>query len=101
MLYIWAESVGKDKYNSRWEEGVFVGIREESGEIFVGIEKGVTKARASRRKGNEKERWSTENVRSVGGISWEPISGREGIDIKSSVNLTKDELSRRRISAPT
>ena len=25
VLYIRAESIGKDKYNSRWEEGVFVG----------------------------------------------------------------------------
>ncbi len=27
----------------------------------------------------------------MGGIQWEPIPGREGIEIKSSVNLPKDE----------
>jgi hypothetical protein len=27
----------------------------------------------------------------VGGVPWEPIPGREGIEIKSSVNLPKDE----------
>ena len=36
VLYLRAESVGKDQYTSRWEEGVFVGTREESGEIIVG-----------------------------------------------------------------
>ncbi len=54
VLYIKAESVGKDKYNSRWEEGVFIGVREESGEIIIGTEKGVIKARAFRRRGSEK-----------------------------------------------
>ena len=39
VMYIRAESVGKDKYNSRWEEGVFVGVREESGEVIIGTEK--------------------------------------------------------------
>ncbi len=91
VMYIRAESVGKDKYNSRWEEGVFLGIREESGEIIVGTEKGVIKARAFRRKGSEAERWSRDNVKSVGGIPWEPIPGREGIEIKSSVNLPRDD----------
>ncbi len=37
VLYPMSESVGKDKYNSRWEEGVVVGIREESGELIVGL----------------------------------------------------------------
>ncbi len=50
VLYIRAESVGKDKYNSRWEEGFFLGVREESGEIIVGTKEGVIKARAFRRK---------------------------------------------------
>ena len=39
VMYIRAESVGNDKYNSRWEEGVFVGVGEESGEVIIGTEK--------------------------------------------------------------
>ena len=65
VMYIRAESVGKDKYNSRWEEGVFIGVREESGELIIGTEKGVIKARAFRRKASEKERWSQENVKGI------------------------------------
>jgi hypothetical protein len=91
VRYIRAESVGKDKYNSRWEEGVFLGVREESGEIIVGTKEGSIKARAFRKKGSEGERWSRDNVKSVGGIPWEPIPGRDGIEIKSSVNLPRDE----------
>ncbi len=56
IMYIVSDSVGKDKRNTRWEDGVFVGIRERSGEILIGTSKGVVKARAFRRKGTEGER---------------------------------------------
>ena len=85
VLYIRSESVGQDKYNSGWGEGAFIGVREESGEPIVGTEQGVIKARAFRRRGSEKERWLKGHVKSVGGIPWEPIPGREGVEIKSSV----------------
>ncbi len=91
VLYIRSESVGQDKYNSGWGEGAFIGVREESGEPIVGTEQGVIKARAFRRRGSEKERWLKGHVKSVGGIPWEPIPGREGIDMKSPVTLPRDE----------
>ena len=31
-----AKSVGKDKFDSRWETGIWLGIREESGENIIG-----------------------------------------------------------------
>ncbi len=31
-----AETVGKDKFNTRWTEGIYVGHREESNEIIIG-----------------------------------------------------------------
>ena len=93
VVYVKAESVGKDKYNSRWEEGVFVGIREGPGEIIIGND------RAFRRRGYDKERWSTDDVKRVGGVPWEPIPGREGIEIKPSVNLPRGETELRRTEA--
>ncbi len=65
----------------------------------MGTSKGVVKARAFRRKCSERERWSKEEVKSVGGVPWEAIPGREGIGIKSSVNLPRDETEIRRTEA--
>ena len=76
----------------------FLGIREESGELIIGTDKGVIKARAFRRRGSDEERWSSDKIRSVGGVPWEPVPGREGIEIKSSVNLPKDESEVRKRS---
>ena len=89
-MYIVSDSVGKDKLNSRWEDGVFVGIRERSGEILIGTHKGVVKARAFRRKGTEKERWNNDEIEKCTGLPWEPVPGREGIEVKSSVNERRD-----------
>ncbi len=86
VLYIRAESVGKDKYNSRWGEGLLLGVREGSGEVIVGTKEGVIKARAFRKRGSEGERWSRDDVKGVGGIPWEARTGREGIEIKSPVD---------------
>ena len=57
-MYLKAESVGKDKAESRWEEGIYVGIRDESGEMLIGTEKGIIKARSFRRYGREEDRWN-------------------------------------------
>ena len=39
IRYIRPNSVGKAKFETRWEEGIFMEIRDESGEIVVGTEK--------------------------------------------------------------
>ena len=69
------ESEGKDKGESRWGEGVFLGVKEESGEIIIGIGKGVVKARTFRRFGSEEERWRMEKVVEMKGTPWELIPG--------------------------
>ena len=35
VLYIMPKSDGRDKYDSRWEEGIWLGVDEESGEYRV------------------------------------------------------------------
>ena len=57
IWFLRPESVGKDKLDTRWENGIFVGLREESGEIFVSNEQGVIKIRSylQRPKGREME----------------------------------------------
>ena len=39
----------KDKLDVRWESGIWLGVRDESGEVVIGTEKGVLKTRSFRR----------------------------------------------------
>ena len=50
VWYLKPKSVGKDKLHSRWGEGVWFGVREESGETLIGTREGVIKVRTFRRK---------------------------------------------------
>ena len=49
IMFLRAKSVGKDKFDSRWEKGIWLGIREESGENIIGTKDGVLKARSIKR----------------------------------------------------
>ncbi len=40
-----ALSVGKDEYDVRWKEGVWLGIKLERGDSMIGTSEGVAKAR--------------------------------------------------------
>ncbi len=55
LWHLRPQSVGKDKLDTRWEQGVFAGVREESGELYVRSDKGAIKVRDYKRK-PEKER---------------------------------------------
>ena len=77
VVYLKTGSVGKDKFNSRWEEGVWLGISDESGESIIGTKEGVIKARDFRRKAIAEERWNKEHFTSIKGTPWEPNPGRE------------------------
>ena len=79
VMYLKLESEGKDKGERRWSEGVFLGVKEESGEIIVGIEKGVVQARTFKRFGSEEERWEKgKGVEFKGSAMGIDTRGREG-----------------------
>ena len=86
MCYLNPNSVGKDKLDSRWENGIFVGLREESGEIFVMSEEGVIKVRSYNRR-CEEERWNQEEFNKGKGTPWEPIPGEGPIQVKSRFKI--------------
>ena len=67
VWYLKPQSKGKDKFNSRWESGIWLGIREESGETFVGTKEGVIKVRTVRRKSSEQDRWNAEEYKEMKG----------------------------------
>ncbi len=71
---------------------MFLGVKEESGEVIIGVEKGVVKARAFRRFGSEEERWRKENVLEMKGTPWElvPGDGRGSQEIEIAVGEDKE-----------
>ena len=82
IWYLRPQSVGKDKLDTRWESGVFAGLRVESGELYVLTEGGALKVNSFNRR-PEEERWNQEEFGAIQGTPWEPIPGREGIEVKS------------------
>ena len=46
IWYLKPKSKGKAKAECRWEDGVFLGIRDESGEYIVGTPEGAIKVRS-------------------------------------------------------
>ena len=80
------QSVGKEKLESRWESGVFAGLREESGEIDVISDQRVIEVRGCLRK-PEEERWNQEEFAGVQGVPWESVPGRNHIDIKANFTI--------------
>ena len=81
----------RGKIEPRWADGVFPGIREESGEIVIGTSEGVIKCRAFRRKGSEAERWNPTEITQVVGLPWQPVPGGPGVDLRSAVRLPDSE----------
>ena len=89
---------GKDKANVRWAEGVWFGVRDESGEHIVATNKGVLKVRAIRRRGSQQDRWNWEEFKKVVGLPWEPIPGRPEIEMTSRI---EDGMQNRPVQEPT
>jgi hypothetical protein len=40
-LYLRANSKGKEKFDSRWENGIWLGIADRTGEVIIGTKEGV------------------------------------------------------------
>jgi len=91
VWFLKPQSVGKDKLDPRWEQALFVGMREESGEILMMNENGVIKVRTFMRKAEE-ERWNQEEFAMARGTPWEPIPGRSNIEVKSHFTMKDDEV---------
>ena len=86
IWYLRPESKGVDKLDSRWEDGIYVGLRVESGEIFVMNENGVIKVKHFKQR-PEEERWNQEEFLRGTGVPWEPVPGRGQIQIKSQFRI--------------
>jgi len=90
VMYLKPDSLGKDKLDSRWETGHFLGIQDDSAELIVGTSIGVLKVRSVRSYTNIADRWKALNLFEVVGVPWCPIPGREGVEIKSQVKMAAE-----------
>jgi hypothetical protein len=61
-----------------------MGVADRTGEVIIGTKDGVIKARDIRSM-EEKEAWDMGKFNDIRGTPWEPVPGREGIEIRSRV----------------
>jgi hypothetical protein len=67
------------KIESRWEEGIFVGVHVSSGECWVSTPEGVKKRRSVRRLPLQ-DRWSNDSLAWVRHVPWHLYRGDAGAD---------------------
>ena len=69
LLYKVKPKEKKEGINSRWEYGIFVGVRRKSGEVWIAIKDRILGARSIKRIPKE-ERWSKDNLEWVTRVPW-------------------------------
>jgi len=65
IWYLKPGTKGVEKLYSRWETGIFAGIRDESGEVIVCTKDGTIKVRSFRRKASKEQRWNLEELEKI------------------------------------
>jgi hypothetical protein len=92
VIYLRANSLQRNKFTeSRWEEGAVVGIREKPNELIIATPEGIVQARTFRPRGSLKESWNKAFFNKRTGSLFEPVIGREGIEVKSSIRLRAEQ----------
>ena len=86
MWYLKPGSAGKDKLDERWGDGVYLGIIEESCELYIGTKEGIIKVRTFARRG-ETDRWRKKEIDEMIGVPWEPTPGQGLREVKSRVHI--------------
>ena len=82
------------KIETTWKEGVWLGIKNRTGEHIIGTPEGAVKAYSVRRR-PEEERWSVAEVNAVRGTPGCPKPGRHDTRVPVRVRETQDPLPER------
>ena len=69
----------RNRMNPRYQYGVWLGMRNNSAECFIGNADGVFRAREIRRL-EPQDRWDTRAIHSVIGVPWRMTDGRWTVD---------------------
>ena len=70
VMYLKPGSKGRDKLESRWGSGIWLGSRDESQESIIGTREGCIKVRDIRRYGEIQARWNPEELNEFQGAPW-------------------------------
>ena len=76
----------KNKLDSQWEEGIWLGHARGSNEVLIGTREGVVRAWAVKRR-PEEERWSAEDLKHMQGTPARPNPQMPGNDIPVLIHL--------------
>jgi hypothetical protein len=90
VYYLKAKSKGKFKLDSRWGEGIFYGVRDESNEVIIGTEEGTIKVYSFRRKASDEDRWNKEMFNKAKGVPWQPDPNSKTHEIKTRVVIPRE-----------
>ena len=77
-----------------WDNGIWLGIADRTGETIIRTKDGVIKARDIRSM-EDNEAWDIGRFNDIRGTPWEPVPGREGIEIRSKVVIPIDRTGPR------
>ena len=66
------------KFEARWQQGIFLGVKDNTTEKIVGNASGVFTVQSIRRKSGE-DRYNLEMLRSVTGVPWDPQATRDEV----------------------
>ena len=80
-----------NKINSKWDYGIFVGVRQKSGEFWVANESGIHKARSVRRIAVQ-DRWTQDSVKWVEYVPWNRYKDQQDADGDIPEEAADDEL---------
>ncbi len=73
----------KNKFAPKWDDGIFLGLKDSSNEYFVGIENGVFKASQVKRV-PESERFQQARLEQMIGTPWQ-MEQNEGSDLTTAL----------------
>ena len=76
---------GHDEFDCRCEEGMWLGVRDETGDIVIGIDERMIKARNFKRLESNEKRWATEAIGKINGATWVPFPGKGEIEIPCNI----------------
>ena len=91
MLYLKMGTRGRDKLDSRWETGVWMGVKDNTNECIIGTSEGTVKARDFKRIADREKRWDAELIKSLKGTPWQPIPGRNDDALPVRVRLSEEQ----------
>ena len=80
----------KDKMESEWEEGIWLGHNRSTNEVVIGTEHGVVRAYSIERK-PEGERWDRAMIDAIKGTPQQPDPKKQSLHIPTKVNLDEPD----------